>query len=538
MAGRVKTQRGKTHAAASAPKAEPKKPAEPEVPVEPEPIKAEPVEPGPVTAAETAAPSMIPVPLDSPSSDERAPRWRDMQRRDGEGPPEVSRNDEREQEVEPVTETPKAVSDQTGNRERRRPRRDRGHSGGSWHSKGSEKGKGGTPKGKGKSKGKSKKGKAKGKKGGKSDDGGSVPSSRAATAPAALGSGQGRNREEGRTPGWYQASSGVWSYWTGADWWTPHNQDEMPEFLGAEDYQRTEEQVPEPSPPRRRARGDRTQKPPEPEGPPPSRRVPDPPTRRAPDPPKVFKMPKAKDTQRREGRRSDRDDPENAGRGRRRREMDVDRDRDRDRRSARSQERPPVTLEPRDDNPRRGERVRRTKSEPQEDARVKQEQRERAPRRARERREEQGDPPRERGGEDRDRRRPEDKRSRDEGRREPPPKKPRATGDGGGAAGGGGGPPGDDGGDDDSQYSYTYETLEEESEEDEHRTRDSLVTSRSSTRGAPSGRARPRRGDGSGGARTPSAAASTVKTEELKEMLTNASKRQATSDRSKPSPTT
>ena len=544
MGGRSKTSKVKTEAAEPA-VAESTPAAEPATPAEPVPT-AETVE-----AAVTAMPGVTPVSLGSSSSEDRAPRWRNIQQR-SDGPPAPPEGGD--VPAEPTVATPKAASDQTGNRQRRRPRRDRGNSGGSWNSKGSEKGKGGSQGGKGK-KGKAKKGKSKGKGKykGKSDEGDGTPSSHAATAPAAPGSGY-----SSRSPGWYQSSNSVWSYWTGSDWWTPHNQDEMPDFLGAGDYRWTKEEIPPPSPTRPRAsRAAGSERPPEPAGPPPGRsrrsgpdEVPDQPP---PERPRVRKYPKEKDLKREEEeeqrrrrredpedtrrrredpedtrrRREDpedtrrrRDDPEDTGRDRRRRERhDLDRDRDRGRRSARSQERPeraPVKLEPRDDQPRRGRRETRAKSEPQERMHRQRDDRQR---------DDDGD---------RDRRRPDDKRPRDEGRNQPPPKKSRSTG--GAASGGPPGDPPDDDGDGGSSYSYTYLTVEEESEEEDHRTRDSLTTPRSSTRAAPAGRARAARGGaGSGGARTPSAAASTVKTEELKEMLTTASKRQAMSDRSKPS---
>ena len=524
MGGKSKTSKVKTEAAEPAVAAAPAAAAETAAPAEPVPT-AETVE------AAVTAPGVTPVSLGSSSSEDRAPRWRNIQQRN-DGPPAPPEGGD--VPAEPTVATPKAASDQTGNRQRRRPRRDRGNSGGSWNSKGSEKGKGGSQGGKGK-KGKTKKGKSKGKGKykGKSDEGDGTPSSHAATAPAAPGSGY-----SSRSPGWYQSSNSVWSYWTGSDWWTPHNQDEMPDFLGAGDYRWTKEEIPPPSPTRPRAsRAAGSERPPEPAGPPPGRsrrsgldEVPDQPP---PERPRVRKYPKEKDLKREEEeeqrrrRREDpedtrrrRDDPEDTGRDRRRRERhDLDRDRDRGRRSARSQERPeraPVKLEPRDDQPRRGRRETRAKSEPQE-------------RMHRQRDDRQRDDDR-----DRDRRRPDDKRPRDEGRNQPPPKKSRSTG--GAASGGPPGDPPDDDGDGGSSYSYTYLTVEEESEEEDHRTRDSLTTPRSSTRAAPAGRARAARGGaGSGGAGTPSAAASTVKTEELKEMLTTASKRQATSDRSKPS---
>ena len=59
------------------------------------------------TAAETATPSMVPVPLDSPSSEDRAPSWREMQRRDGALPPDSPPIDEKpDEEAVPVAATP------------------------------------------------------------------------------------------------------------------------------------------------------------------------------------------------------------------------------------------------------------------------------------------------------------------------------------------------------------------------------------------------------------------------------------------------
>ena len=120
------------------------------------------------------------------------------------------------------------------------------------------------------------------------------------------------------------------------------------------------------------------------------------------------------------------------------------------------------------------------------------------------------DPPQDR---DRDRRR----KDEDKDRREDPPRTPKRSR--------GGGPPGggDDDDDDDShhssQYTYTYETDNEESE-DERRAREEVAGRARRPRGTPS--------DGSDRGST-----STAKTAEVKELLAQAAKKQ-TQERSKP----
>ena len=183
MAGsKVKSSKTKTEAAASASEAVPPKAAAPVLPAEPAAAESAVVE----TKVETteAAPAakaaaMIPVSLESDSSSEsRGPSYRRLQAHGGSGVPPESPGLPAVSEEVPA---PEVEPDEGGrDRGRRRPRRDRNQSTGSWGSKGSY-GSKGHQKGK-KGRGKGKKGKSK-EKGGKGknkwkSEGGSSTSSR------------------------------------------------------------------------------------------------------------------------------------------------------------------------------------------------------------------------------------------------------------------------------------------------------------------------------------------------------------------------